>query len=94
MEAFKHKSIKTSTVYRIDRHAHPRRLAWKQQIDALLADSVRMLRKHRYTAPKIYIVIQAAGFGGGESTVRAFDPLRVINSPICDRYRQQRFNAA
>lgn len=45
---------------------------WKEQIDALLAESATMPRKQRYTAHRIFTVIQAAGFGGGESTVRAY----------------------
>jgi len=45
---------------------------WKARIDALLAESASMPRKQRFTAHRIYVLIRAEGFGGGESTVRAY----------------------
>lgn len=45
---------------------------FKARIDELLAESDSMPRKQRYTARRIYQLIQAEGYPGGESTVRAY----------------------
>lgn len=45
---------------------------WKTRIDALLTESANMPRKQRFTAPRIFVLIRVEGFGGGESTVRAY----------------------
>ena len=50
--------------------------AWKDKIDALLIESEGMPRKQRYTAKKIYDLLQAAGYGGCISTVRSYVALK------------------
>jgi len=45
---------------------------YRARIDQLLAASERMPRKQRYTAHKIYEIIQAEGYTGSESTVRGY----------------------
>jgi transposase len=45
---------------------------YKTLIDEFLAESEQMPKKQRYTSRKIYELIQAEGYGGSESTVRAY----------------------
>lgn len=45
---------------------------YKAMIDALLEESQRLPRKQRYTARKVYQMIQAQGYTGAESTVRGY----------------------
>jgi len=45
---------------------------YKARIDELLAESDRQPRKQRYTAHRIYELIYAEGYSGGESTVRRY----------------------
>lgn len=45
---------------------------WYERIDELLAESEQQPRKQRYTARRIYQLIQAEGYAGGESTVRRY----------------------
>lgn len=46
--------------------------AYKEQIEAMLAENERLPRKQRYTSGKIYRVLREAGYQGAESTVRAY----------------------
>ena len=46
--------------------------AYKEQIEAMLVENERLPRKQRYTSGKIYRVLREAGYGGAESTVRAY----------------------
>ena len=45
---------------------------YKAHIDEFLAESEKMPRKQRYTSHKIYELIHAEGYRGGESTVRGY----------------------
>lgn len=45
---------------------------YQARIDELLAESERQPRKQRYTARKIFHMLQAEGFPGSESTVRRY----------------------
>ncbi len=45
---------------------------YKPHIDQFLAESEGMPRKQRYTGHKIYELIEAGGYMGGESTVRGY----------------------
>ena len=55
--------------------------AWKDKIDALLIESEGMPRKQRYTAKKIYDLLQAAGYGGCISTVRSASAVPAVARP-------------
>ena len=44
----------------------------KAQIDGWLTENATLPRKQRYTSHTIYLKLQAAGFAGGESTVRGY----------------------
>jgi len=46
--------------------------AYKARVDGLLAENEQMPRKQRYTCHKIYELIEADGYTGGESTVRGY----------------------
>lgn len=45
---------------------------YRTMIDGLLEESQRLPRKQRYTARKVYQMIQAQGYTGAESTVRGY----------------------
>ncbi len=45
---------------------------YKERIDRLLEESEQQPRKQRYTARRIYQLIRAEGYPGGESTVRRY----------------------
>ncbi|NJM41270.1 MAG: IS21 family transposase [Anaerolineae bacterium] len=46
--------------------------AYKAQIDEMVAANPSLPRKQRYTASRIYQLLQGEGFGGAESTVRHY----------------------
>jgi transposase len=46
--------------------------AYKAQIDEMVAANASLPRKQRYTASRIYQLVQAKGFAGAESTVRHY----------------------
>ena len=53
---------------RVGRHA-PVLEAWKPRLKSLLAESVQQPRKQRYTARRIYELLQAEGYAGSASSV-------------------------
>ena len=46
--------------------------AYKEQIEAMLVENERLLRKQRYTSRKIYRALRETDYQGAESTVRAY----------------------
>ena len=55
--------------------------AYKEQIEAMLVENERLLRKQRYTSRKIYRALRETGYQGAESTERV--PKRIISHLAC-----------
>lgn len=56
--------------------AKPRLGDWEARIDALWAERATQPRKQRYTAQRIYALIQAEGYGGSPGSVRRYVRLK------------------